>query len=154
ACRDSGRPPSIGRPIANTQIYLLDARQQPVPGGVAGEVYIGSVGLARGYRNRPELTAEKFVPNPFRPGARLYRTGDLARWLPNGELEFLGRIDHQVKVRGFRIELGEIETTLDAHPSVRTSVVLARHDGAGGDSLVAYVIAEAGHQVEIDALRR
>jgi len=154
-CLDGTRAPSIGRPILNTQIYILDPQKQPVPIGVAGEIYIGSVGIARGYLNRPELTAERFVPNPFstEPGARLYRTGDLARWLPNGEIEYLGRIDHQVKVRGFRIELGEIETQLDQHPGVRTSVVLARKDGLRGDSLIAYFIPEEGQNPEPETLR-
>ena len=113
----------IGKPISNTQIYILDRNLQPVPIGVAGELHIGGDGLARGYLNRPELTAQKFIPHPFDQG-RLYKTGDLARYLPDGNLEFLGRIDNQVKIRGFRIELGEIESVLNSHPAIKQSVVL------------------------------
>jgi amino acid adenylation domain-containing protein len=136
--------PPIGTPIANTQIYLLDRYSQPVPVNALGELFIGGICLARGYWNRPDLTAEKFIPNPFsdRPGARLYRTGDLARYLPGGEIEFLGRIDHQVKIRGFRVELGEVETLLGQHPGVREAVVIAREDVMGDKRLVAYVAAE------------
>ncbi len=131
----------IGRPIANTQIYLLDRHLQPVPIGVPGELHIGGVGLARGYLNRAELTDEKFIPNPFsEPRSRLYKTGDLARCQPDGTIEYLGRIDHQVKLRGFRIELGEIEAVLVKHPAVREVVILAREQKSGDKQLVAYIV--------------
>ncbi|PHM11857.1 non-ribosomal peptide synthetase [Nostoc sp. 'Peltigera malacea cyanobiont' DB3992] len=131
----------VGRPIANTQVYLLDKHLHPTPLGVPGELYIGGIGIARGYLNHPELTTEKFIPNPFgeKSGMRLYRTGDLARYLPNGNIELLGRIDQQVKIRGFRIELGEISATLQQHNKVREAVVIAREDEHGDKYLVAYV---------------
>jgi amino acid adenylation domain-containing protein len=137
---------TIGQPIANAQIYILDPSLNPVPIGILGELYIGGVGLARGYLNRPNLTAEKFIPNPFsdEPGRRLYKTGDLACYMPNGHISFLGRIDNQVKIRGFRIELGEIEATLRQHPSIRDSVVLVRGESPEDRRLVAYVVGTPG----------
>ena len=133
---------SIGRPIANTRVYILDRRLSPVPVGVVGELCIGGLGLARGYLHRPDLTAERFVPDAFddRPGARMYRTGDLARYLPNGEIEVLGRMDHQVKIRGFRIELGEIESRLREHPLLSDAAVVAQEEQGGGNRLVAYLV--------------
>ncbi|AUB43295.1 Non-ribosomal peptide synthetase component F (plasmid) [Nostoc flagelliforme CCNUN1] len=133
----------IGKPIANTQVYILDQYMQPVPIGVAGELYVGGDGLARGYLNRPELTLEKFIPNPFsfEKSARLYKTGDLARYLPNGNIEFLGRLDEQVKIRGFRIELGEIEAVLSTHPQIQQAVVIAIADNSENKRLVAYVVS-------------
>lgn len=135
----------IGRPVANTQVYVLDARLQPVPVGAPGQLFVGGDGLADGYLNQPGLTAEKFVANPFsvEPQARLYQTGDRVRWLADGTLEFMGRTDNQVKIRGFRVELGEIESVLAQHPAVKTCAVTARSEGAGGKRLVGYVVATA-----------
>jgi natural product biosynthesis luciferase-like monooxygenase protein len=141
-----GEPVTIGRPIANTAVFILDRRLAPTPIGVPGELFIGGAGVARGYLDRPEQTAERFIPSPFSAdgGARLYRTGDLARYRSDGTIEFLGRVDHQVKLRGYRIELGEIEAVLGRHPRVRESVVVAREDAAGDQRLLAYVVARGG----------
>lgn len=139
----------IGRPIANTHVYILDQNLQPLPIGVTGELYIGGEGLAQGYLNQPELTAERFIAHPFNgePGARLYKTGDMARYLPDGNIEFVGRRDHQVKLHGFRIELGEIETLLERHPSVQHAVVLLQEERPGDKRLVAYVSPISGRQI-------
>ena len=147
---------SIGRPIPNTTFHILDGDQRPVTQGSEGELYIGGDGLARGYHQRPQLSAEKFVPDPFssEPGARLYRTGDLARYRADGNVDFLGRTDHQVKVRGFRIELGEIESVLEQHPGVRQAIVMAQNAESGEKTLVAYVVPEATTLVTTGELRR
>jgi amino acid adenylation domain-containing protein len=147
----------IGRPIDNLRMYILDSQQQPVPLGVAGEIYIGGIGVGRGYLNRPELTAERFLPDPHNrtPGARMYRTGDVGRWRSNGDgsIEYLGRNDHQVKIRGLRIELGEIEAQLARHSGVRESVVLAREDRPGDKRLVGYITAQHGQVIDIESLK-
>jgi amino acid adenylation domain-containing protein len=155
-CSQSGRKAvPIGRPIANTKIYLLDADSRPAPIGVPGQLHIGGVCLARGYYGNPAQTAEKFVPDPFSPaGARLYATGDLARYAADGNIEFLGRLDHQVKIRGMRIEMSEIETVLNQWPPIKEAIVTAREDGPGNQCLVAYLVAHSGIEVETDSLRR
>jgi amino acid adenylation domain-containing protein len=147
---DESFVPTLGRPVANTRCYVLDAQRRPVPAGVPGELYVGGESLARGYHNRPELTAEKFVADPFDAARRVYRTGDLVRWTAEGEIEFLGRIDGQVKVRGCRIELGEIEATLQAHPAIRESVVLARPDDRGQMQLAAYALPQPGAPAPVE----
>jgi amino acid adenylation domain-containing protein/FkbH-like protein len=160
--RKAEEPATIGRPLANEQVYLLDKHRQPVPIGIPGEIYIGGDGVAREYLNRPELTAEKFVSNPLATGSmsrfvkagRLYKTGDLARWRADGNLEFLGRIDHQVKIRGFRIELGEIESLLRKHSALREAIVVVREDRPGDKRLAAYVVRKPEARVDADDLRR
>jgi amino acid adenylation domain-containing protein len=146
----------IGKPLHNTKIYLLDNQMQPVPIGVQGELHIGGAGLARGYLNRPQLNAEKFIPNPFdkAKGSKLYKTGDLARYLPDGNIEYLGRIDNQVKIRGFRIELGEIEALLNQNESVQGSCVIAREDNPGDKRLVAYLVPQPEIILTIDKIRQ
>jgi amino acid adenylation domain-containing protein len=144
--------PPIGRPIDNTTIYILDRNLQPVPVGVTAELYIGGANVCRGYLDRPELTAEKFIPNPFSEiqGERIYRSGDLARYLSNGDIEFLGRADHQVKIRGYRIEIGEVETTLRDHPRILEAVVCARADARGEKQLVAYCVIAEGRPAPLE----
>ncbi len=147
--------PAIGRPISNTQVYILNSNLQPMPIGVPGELHIGGAGLARGYLNRPDLTQEKFIPNPFCPDpqARLYKTGDLVRYLPDGNIEYLGRIDNQVKIRGFRIELGEIETILSQYPGVLKIVAIAREDVPGDNRIVAYLVCDREQTPTVSSLR-
>ena len=149
----SHRPPTIGRPIDNIRAYVLDERMKEVPADGAGELYLGGAGIARGYRNHPELTAQAFVPNPFDPSERLYRTGDLARTLASGEIEFLGRADEQVKIRGYRIEPGEIVKVLDQFVGVETSAVMVREREHGEKSLVAYLVLSNGSTVTAKRLR-
>ncbi|MFL5591506.1 MAG: non-ribosomal peptide synthetase [Ktedonobacteraceae bacterium] len=148
-------PPSIGRPIDNMQVYILDEHLRQVPIGEPGELHIGGAGLAKGYLNRPDLTEEKFIPHPFssEPGARLYKTGDQARFLPDGQIAFMGRIDHQIKIRGYRIEPNEIMSILNGHPAVQTSLVVAREDTPGEKRLVAYVVLASGEAVTAGSLR-
>ncbi len=144
----------IGRPIANITLYILDRQLNPVPVGTPGELHIGGIGLARGYLNRPELTAEKFIPNPYdQQGSRLYKTGDWVRYRPDGNIDYLGRIDHQVKIRGFRIELGEIEARLLEHPAIKETAVIAREDQAGDKRLAAYLVTQDGLELSVADLR-
>src|SRR6185312_15621680 len=152
--RGENRLPPIGRPIDNTQVYILDDSMREVSAGTAGEIYIGGPGVARGYRNRPELTAEKFLPNPLDgDGARLFKTGDCAQVLPDGQIAFLGRFDEQIKIRGFRIEPNEIAAALNVHPAVSQSVVVAREITCGDNRLVAYLVPKVGHLATVSELR-
>ena len=160
----SSQLPSIGRPIDNTQIYIVNEEMREVPAGTAGELCIAGAGLARGYHGRADLTLEKFVPNPFssrlnahsnsHSGDRLYRSGDLARYLPNGEIEFLGRLDEQIKIRGFRVEPNEIVRALDEHPEVAASAVVARENHAGEKSLLAYLVLDPAATVNCHDIAR
>jgi amino acid adenylation domain-containing protein len=152
---NAGALPSIGRPIANTHIYLLDEHLRQAPIGAAGELYIGGKGLAKGYLNRPELTAERFIQHPFsdQPGARLYKTGDLARFLPDGQIAFLGRADYQIKIRGYRIEPDEIMSVLNKHTAIQNSMVIAREDTPGEKRLVAYIVVVPDAELSASTLR-
>jgi amino acid adenylation domain-containing protein len=154
ASRSAQGPATIGRPISNKRVYILDSRLEPVPIGVTGDLYVAGAGVGRGYLNRPELSAEKFRSDPFRSGGeRMYSTGDRARFLPGGDIQYLGRLDHQVKIRGYRIEIGEIEEVLAHHPQVRTCAVAARQEASGDKRLVGYVVASDGKQPTVTALR-
>ncbi len=152
--RQAGEPPTIGRPLANEQVYVLDKHLQPAPIGIPGDLHIGGAGVARGYLNRPDLTAERFLAHPFHPGARVYKTGDIARWRNDGNLVYLGRSDHQVKIRGFRIELGDIEAALKTHPGVADAIVMAREDRPGEKRLAAYVVPRQETKITAEQLRR
>jgi acyl-coenzyme A synthetase/AMP-(fatty) acid ligase/acyl carrier protein len=154
--RTAKGPAVVGRPLANTQVYILDPCMQPCPIGVLGEIYIGGDCLARGYLNRPELTEERFVPDPFSSAsaARLYKTGDLARYLPDGNIEFIGRRDHQVKIRGYRIELGEIEAVLGQHPDVQECVAVVREEVPEQKQIVAYIVPAAEGRLNGSEVRR
>ena len=152
--RKSDGPYTIGKAITNSQVYILDKNRRPVPIGIAGELYMAGDGLARGYLYKPEMTEERFVPNPFIPGQRMYRTGDLGKYMADGNIEFLGRIDNQVKIRGFRIELGEIESMLRLRKEIKELVVMAREDQPGNKILVAYLSANIGKQIDVNELRQ
>jgi len=145
--------PSIGKPLANTEIYILDPAGAPVPAGIPGELFVGGIALARGYLGQEAMTAERFIANPFQPGTRMYKTGDLALWEPDGNIKFLGRADNQVKIRGFRIEPGEVEALLETHPEVGEAVVIDVEYGAGDRRLVAYVVPGAGRDIDCTGLR-
>jgi acyl carrier protein len=151
----SGEKITIGRPLANTEVYLLDRKLGPLPVGITGNLYIGGQGVVRGYLNSPDLTAERFIPDKFsrRTGSRLYATGDVARYLPDGKVEFLGRADQQVKLRGHRIELGEIEAALDTHPAVLQSAVVLQEDARGEKRLIAYAVFEPGSSLTVSLMR-
>jgi len=153
-CIERGKEwkPTIGRPLPYRRAYILDSRLAPVPVGVTGELYLGGAGVARGYRCRPKLTCEKFLPSPFEPGTRIYRTGDLARYADNGDIEFLGRADTQVKLRGFRLELGEVEATIRMHPAVSDAAAIVREDHSGDRRLVAYVAPKSPACLDVGAL--
>lgn len=152
--RKANGPYTIGKALTNSQVYLLDKNLRPVPVGIAGEIYIGGDGLARGYLYKPEMTAERFITNPFNPETRLYKTGDVGKFMPDGNIEFLGRIDNQVKIRGFRIELGEIETALRQRKEIKDLVVVAREDNPGDKRLVAYIAPLGGKQIDINELKQ